>query len=326
MRICYIPTQLEESVSNSDRFRSGWIVNFLRLAAQAAARLDENQGLFLSMPQCEVGEICVNRTNLIIALVLLLFVPQGKLLCLYNGNPTFPMMPERGAFISKNAWLGVKGGYEFDDVYDRKLQLVGQGLPDVRKEVQVSDSMSQFGVLTLSFGDRVEIFSTLGTLCLDIMHHPYKNEKVSYKTKSDFAWGVGGRVLLVYWGDVQLGVNASYVASDLSLSSIKVNSQPYSKEGSEVDFREWQVGIGASYRWNWFIPYLGVDYSDYRARFQYLDSLRALFPSRHVTFKDRYPMGIYFGFGLSPERAVNVNFEARLINENAITASADFRF
>ncbi len=245
---------------------------------------------------------------------------------LYNGNPSFPMMPERGAFISKNAWLGVKTGYEFDDVYDRKLKLVGQGNPSARKHVQESEYRSQFGVLTLNFADRVEVFTTLGVLSLSVKHRPFKNTQVSYHTDSEFAWGVGGRVLLVYWGDVQLGVNASYVASDLSLHSLKVNGKSYSRKGAEVDFREWQVGIGVSYRWRWIAPYLGVDYSDYRSRFEYLDSMRSIFPSRHVTFKDCYPMGLYLGFGLFPERAINFNVEARLINENAFSVSSDFRF
>ena len=93
-----------------------------------------------------------------------------------------------------------------------------------------------------------------------------------------------------------------------------------------MDFREWQVGAGVSYRIKWFVPYLGVDYSDFRAKIEHLGALHFILPNNHLTLKDSYPMGLFLGFGLSPEKAVNVNVEARLINENAFSVSADFRF
>ena len=45
-----------------------------------------------------------------------------------------------------------------------------------------------------------------------------------------------------------------------------------------------------------------------------------------IVFKEVYPFGIFLGFGLSAEKGLNINFEVRFINENAVSASGDFKF
>jgi hypothetical protein len=245
---------------------------------------------------------------------------------LYNGNPSFPMLPEEGMFISKEKWFGIKTGYEFDRVYDRKLHREGRGIEHSRKKVRKSESLSNFGVITLTFNERVELFGDLGAMSCKILQSPRPDMQVNYHSDTHFAWGAGGRAILAYWGELQFGVNASYVASDLPLSSLEVNHHSYHKRHVEIDFREWQVGIGVSYRVRWFTPYITVDYSDFRARIEHLKVLEFLFPKKHVTFKETYPIGIATGFALSPDRAFNLNVEVRMINENAVSLSADLKF
>ncbi len=258
-------------------------------------------------------------------LFLLLLTPLS-LQALYSGNPSMPMMPEEGIFISKEAWFGLKLGYEFDLVYDRKLHMEGQHLEHGSKKVQTYESLANFGVMTLNFNERAEFFATLGALSSHLTHHPFSDTKISYRTHSDPAWGVGGRAILAYWGDIQLSLGASWVQSFPSLSSVEVNGKSFSTRHSQVDFSTWQVEIGASYRVKWFIPYLGIDYCDFRERIDHLDSLKEILPSKHATFKDVYPLGAYLGIGLTPDRAFAMNAEVRFINENAFTLSADFKF
>lgn len=255
----------------------------------------------------------------------LVFLPMG-VYALYNGNPSFPMMPEEGMFISKDRWLGVKAGYEFDRVYDRKLHKEGRGPEHSRKKVQKYESLSNFGVATLTFNERVEIFSTLGAMSCKISQTPYSNTRVTYHTDTHFAWGVGGRAILAYWGEFQFAVNAAYMQADLGLSSLEVNGKSYPKRHVEMDYREWQIGVGISYRLRWFVPYIGVDYSDFRCRVEHLNALKFLFPKKHVTFKETYATGLFMGFGLSPDRVFNLNLEVRVINENAVSLSADIKF
>ena len=245
---------------------------------------------------------------------------------LYNGNPSLPMMPETGAFIPREVWFGVKAGYECDFVYDRKLRMEGQHLDNCSKKVHHYQSLGNYGVLTLNFSDRVEFFSAFGALSCELSHTPFSNTKITYKTDSAFAWSVGGRAILAYWGDLQVSVNAAYLQSTPSLSSLRVNNSTYSTHGTEFDYTEWQIGLGLSYRFGGIIPYIGADFSNYRTRIEDLDSIRFILPSRHATFKDVYPCGFFLGLGLAPRRAFSFNFEARFINEYAVSGTADFKF
>ena len=249
------------------------------------------------------------------------------LFALYSGNPSLPMMPEQGMFISKNYWLGLKVGYEFDYDFNRHLHMVGQGHSlKTKRTVDHYRSLVNFGVITLNFNDRVEIFGDLGSMKTSLSHRPFPHTKITYHTHHDFAWGVGGRVLLAYWGDLQFGVNAAYASSNMDLSSIKVNGKHYSPKHANFDYREWQIGIAISYLFDWFIPYIGADFSDFRGKFEDLKSIEAIFPTKHATFKESNRYGPYLGFGFSPYKAIAFNFEARFVTETAVTASAVLKF
>lgn len=259
-------------------------------------------------------------------LIFLFLVLSLKAFALYNGNPSFPMMPETGMFIPREAWFGVKTGYQFDDVYDRCLQMAHRHAENQRKKVQEYDSLNNQGLLTLNFNDRAEVFGSLGEMSFELTQRLFKNTKISYRANSHLAWGVGGRAILAYWGNLQVGVDAAYLQSNLPLSSIKVNGSSYEKKDPGAEFRQWQIGAGLSYRFSWFVPYLGFDYSDFRMEINDLNSLKFLFHRNHIVFKEVYPFGIFLGFGLSAEKGLNINFEVRFINENAVSASGDFKF
>ena len=256
---------------------------------------------------------------------LLLLIPINAI-ALYDGNPSLPMMPEHGFFISKEDWLGLKIGYLFDYVYDRKLHLDGidQGLS--RKKVQKYESLSNFGSITANFNDRVEVFGLLGVMSSELSQKPFSNTKITYHSNNQFAWGVGGRAIVAYWGDLQFCVNAQYVKSNPHVSSLKVNGNSYSTHHTDIDYTQWQIGIGISYRFNWVIPYVGVDYSDFREKIAHLKSIKFVIPSAQVTFKNSEMFGIFLGFGFAAPLGFQVNMEARFINENALSLSMDFKF
>ncbi len=121
-------------------------------------------------------------------------------------------------------------------------------------------------------------------------------------------------------------MNAAYEQSRPNLSQLKVNQTSYPVKRAKLDFNQWQVGIGTCYKIGWFIPYLGIDYANFRARIERLTTIEFLIPSKHVTFKETYPCGIFLGCGFTHHRAISANIELRLINENAVSVSADFKF
>lgn len=264
------------------------------------------------------------NTNIKFLLGLLGYLPFSAI-ALYNGNPSLPMMPEHGAFISKEDWYGLKIGYLFDDVYDRKVNLAGQHMGDAHKKVRKYKALSNFGVITFNGNDRIEIFGLLGTMSSHLTQVPFKDTTITYHIKPQFTWGVGGRAIIAYWGELQFAANAAYLKSDPHLSSVKVNGISYSTKHSQIDYTQWQIGLGFSYRLHAFIPYFGVDYSDFREKYKHLDALKFVIPSKQTTFKNSYMFGLFFGLGFVVN-AFQVNFETRCINENGVSAHADFKF
>ncbi len=234
---------------------------------------------------------------------------------LYNGNPSLPMMPERGVWISKDAWAGLKIGGLVDWVYDCPLEGHGRDY----------HSLGEWGVLTLNFSDRVELYTTLGTLSCS-WHQSHEGSSIFYKTNSEFAWGVGGRAILAYWGELQLSLNAAYEQASPSLSQLRVDGQSYSISGGSVHFNPWQIGAGISYRWGWLVPYIGVDYLNLTLEAEELRSLAFLIPKERSFFSAPQPWGVFFGFGVGPPVGVNLNLEARILSEYAGSVSADFKF
>jgi hypothetical protein len=227
-------------------------------------------------------------------LLFLLF--PFALFALYNGNPSFPMMPEIGIWIPKESPVGLKVGYEVDWSYDTNL-----------KAVNGYNSLTQFGVVTFNILDRVELFTDLGAFSASW----YQGDSVFYQSDTSWMWGVGGRAILAYWGDLQLSGGASYV--DSSPSSVTVHSEG---EKFSAHFNAWQIAGGLTYRFGWFYPYVGVDYLN----MTWDAGKKKLYLQMHD------PFGIYLGLGVGLERGWNFNLEARFINENAITFSTDIRF
>ncbi len=264
------------------------------------------------------------QNRLFYVLVFSLF-QFSRMEALYNGNPSFPMMPEQGLFSKKDAWITIKAGYEWDGVFDRNLR-VHEHRSRLKHEVKDYAAMGNFGSVTLGCNDRVEVYGLFGAEEADIHYRPYSDLRLKFKTRQCFAWTVGGRAILAYWGGTQLGIDAKYFQFNPHIHSLKVNGGAISPEGAFYHYREWQIGLGVSHRIKLVIPYAGLKYSDVRAKFHHLKALSWIFPEKHFTMKNKYPIGIVLGVGLSFDRAVNINCEARLYDETAITVSTDIRF
>lgn len=250
---------------------------------------------------------------------------SGKLVALPNGNPSFPMMPEQGLFFKKDAWLTLKAGYEWEDLFNRKLT-VREHRDHLKRRVGLYEAMGNFGVVTLGCNDRVEVYGVLGEEKATIHYHPYSDVRLHFTTQHEFAWTVGGRAILAYWGDIQLGVDAKYFQFNPSIHTLKVNGASINPDGAYYRYGEWQIGLGASYRIQLFTPYIGLKYSDASAKMRHLNAIDALSPQKHLTMENAHPLGLFLGCGFALDRALNINFEARFFDETAITASTDLRF
>ena len=229
-------------------------------------------------------------------------------------------MPEYGFFIPKTFSLGIKGGYEVDWTYGASFDTKSQDL--LEGEGYGYNALSQFGVLTLNFVDRIELFGLLGAHSFQWEQERKEGGHISYHVDPSLAWGVGGRALLAYWEDFHLSINASYVSS--SPSSVRALADTVRDWSSDIHFNAWQVGGGFSYQFAWFVPYVGVDYINETIETGHFSS--PLLPQNGFTFNLKNPFGIYLGLGICVQKGWNLNIEARFINEEALSGSFDLKF
>ena len=139
---------------------------------------------------------------------------------------------------------------------------------------------SNQGIITLNYIDRLELYGGAGAIAFD--------------SKNRFTASGGGKILLGQWGDTGMGIDGKYQWS-----------RP---------LREYQVAFGVFQNIGWFIPYVGVKYSNIHAR----AGGKKLFSDLHY--------GMALGCSVSSGKIFDLNFEVDLIDELAISFGGNIQF
>ncbi len=252
-------------------------------------------------------------------LFLLLISP--KLFALYMGNPSAPEIIHEGFFFSSENTLAVKVGYQRDWVFDRSMKAVSK----VSGRLDDFDYISDQGVLTFNLIDWVELYGSAGAARFHAVNRPMRGVGHEYQTHDQFIWGVGVRGIIARWKGVTFGINGAYERAHPTIKFITENGVPINGAGSRFNYHEWQVGAGASYQIDLFIPYLGLKYSNAGARFKHLPP-GFLNTGRFFKTKSRRKFGMVVGTTISNGNRFAATVEARLIDEQSITLAAEVKF
>ena len=181
-------------------------------------------------------------------------------------------------------------------------------------------TQKNFGILTFNMSDRVELYGKLGLMQLTLAATFTDSVRLKVKTQNAFTWGIGGRVILIYWKEVVMGVNAWYQHAGLGVNNLSQNGETIPTQRARVNYDEWQIGIGFSREIGMFCPYAGLAYAALFSSLRHLER----YPS--VKIKNRQPFILLLGVGITAEKAVAFNVESRLIGERAVTVTGQFRF
>ena len=113
------------------------------------------------------------------------------------------------------------------------------------------------------------------------------------------------------------------------VNSITVNGTTYSKSqfGSAVsasaDWQEWQVALGVSKKFQYFVPYGGVVYSDVKTSAKATVS-GTTYDSGSVS--SRYKVGPFVGVSILPTKWLSIDVTGRFVAEEAVSVSATVKF
>lgn len=261
---------------------------------------------------------------------------MGKVLCLLLiflslkgapvGNSSSPQIVKTGFFIPEESWVSLRAGYEGDFVADARANQYDQGSGRVDTYQQWTNS----GTITFNLADRIEAYGVLGS-CETKADWRFQNDSLSTVTRikiesnSHFLWGAGGRAILYkgIFGAMALG--GRYTEWRAKPAWVRSNGTMEPVLNANIFWKEWQVNLDFSYKIDWFIPYIGFKYLDARA-FLTDFSIPISRSGSSNSFKNRDPIGLYLGCTMSSGKYFMLNFEGRVIDEEAITVSADFRF
>lgn len=261
----------------------------------------------------------------ILAFILLLPLFSLKLLAFEADSPASPSIIKDGFLTSSGAWGSIRTGYEGDFILNARMEKNGFGRVDSFKY----DSNS--GVAVLNLMKRLDIFGIFGAghVKANWRIEPEANSfsRIEIETKNSFAWSIKAKAILFEWGNTSLGFGGRYGSCRPALSWMTKNGELLDSSGASLHFKEWQVDLGVAHKIDFFTPYVSAKYSRATA-FLFTQQSEAVSDSGLPSLKmhNRQRFGAVIGCDLSNGKIFRLNLEARLFDEEALSASAEFRF
>lgn len=207
-----------------------------------------------------------------------------------------------GAETQGKEKVGVGVDQEF--VFDRDLGHQS-GLEGVGSGIEIKNMSRTMAKISYGLLDNLDIYTKLGTADVKI-----KGPAFTAKTSNAFAWAIGAKGTHKLTEDWFLGADVQYLRHR--------HSADFNFSGSDWDgrllFQEWQVApyVGIEKIGN-FTPYLGVAYSDLRAR-------------GAVKLKAEDNFGMFVGSSYKINDRLFLNTEGRFIDETAMSFGCTYRF
>lgn len=238
------------------------------------------------------------------------------------GNPELPALIEEGIVSTKNYWLGADLGYWHEGVLNLKVNILS-GYPAT---VQDFSSYTDAAVISLLGLERFSVYGAFGGEAFYFSHNPTATQKNTYQTTDQVTWMIGGRGLVFQFSDIGIGFDVKYQGAQPTFSNLTIDGTPVSvPSNAGMHMRAWQFGLGLTYAMDLFYPYIGVCYSSTSIMVRQLPEG---FLPHGTSFKlvNGTKFGLAVGVTLATGRFFYIDLEARLIDEEALNFTWQFRF
>jgi major outer membrane protein len=281
---------------------------------------------------------------------ILTFMTSSGLHALPVGNPWEASLQSVGVFWAgscqetgattslSDAW-SFRLGFYGDFVFDRHMQVDNK---DSNAHLHKTTIATQAAYWAFNMWNRFDLFGTLGTthIRLESPHSTFSNGTIPntyalLDTDTSFSWSMGARGTLWECGCLGVGGAIQYLSARPPINfahNAGLTSLVYQPSHVMVKYREWQVGLGASYRINIIcdytalLPYFAVRYA--RATMN-MDRLMITDGGGTMTFfnleSDDF-WGYAVGATLLGCNKISVTAEVRLISEKAFYINSQIRF
>lgn len=224
--------------------------------------------------------------------------------------------------------IGVSAGFIFDSVSSRKID-VDSG------EFEMAVTAGRIG---LSVIDRFNLYIDIGQAGDMELDFTDKGELIQVKYEDETLWGVGLNALIYRWDNgLEVGAGASYRTADMNMEEVIIAGVIHERNGSQVsavtdgELEEIQAAVELAWRTDYFIPYVGVKYSDIEVDAKFtVDAQERLAVGKNSSQN----VGAFVGLTITPKidvledksERISINIEARFIDEEAISVGASYKF
>jgi hypothetical protein len=250
------------------------------------------------------------------------FIVNGFLYAAPVDVPTEIQGLEGNIFNDKELGIGLSIAAEADFLSSRKLAIAdywGGGTAKVKGQFYTSK-------MILTLANKFDIYGIFGKA----ENLEYKGEEgYSTKPKNKLTWGVGLSVPIYEWKNYGIKFFADGKYRAVNNIDYNSNLQPFSLPSSYngsyyygssstvpkflVNWQEWQVAFGAAKKFKYFMPYLGIKYSDFRE--SSIDG---------ANYSDAI-IGIFIGCAITPIKAFSIDLQGRFIDEAAFVVKATYK-
>lgn len=152
---------------------------------------------------------------------------------------------------------------------------------------------------------------------------------VKFDLEDEFVWGLGVSYAFTSKDDsLQIGIDAKYrQIRGMDYNSVTINDIAYSKSqlGGKLDakWKEWQVALLIGKEFDYFIPYVGIKYSDVDASAKVIIS-GTTYDAGSTDSENKF--GMFVGCSITPIEQISIELQGRFIDEEAFTVGILYKF
>lgn len=162
--------------------------------------------------------------------------------------------------------FSVRFGYWGNFVFNRNLQIQGEGFNGQGKVIQETNIHTNAGILVFNFCEMVDLFATLGKSRMRLYTserswNPAAGAEGTLLTDSHISWSVGGKVAVFHWNCLDFGFEGQYFQASPNFTqyiSSFVGNYVAFDTNNDFKYREWQLGAVMAYTWLTRCPDIAV--------------------------------------------------------------------
>lgn len=224
--------------------------------------------------------------------------------------------------------LGVSAGFVVDGINSRKID-VDSG------EYEATIYNARIGI---SLQDRFNVYVDLGQASDMEFEFSDKGDLIQCVYEDEFLWGIGVNALIYRWDNgLEVGAGANYRIADMNLDEMTVAGTRYKRSDASVtaltdgEMEEMQIALETAWRTDYFVPYIGIKYSDIEVDAKFTADGQERVASGADASTN---FGVFAGLTILPKIAafgdkdnrIAINIEGRFIDEEAVSVGATYTF